>query len=74
MMHLDHCAPYCPVRVGGDHEITCEAVLAEVWCERCDQPTDRVVTTSSGDHPLCIAHAAMLEFQIGSRNFNGGGR
>lgn len=45
---------------------------AEVWCEKCPEPSDRVVETSTGKHALCTEHASMLEFQINSRNFNGG--
>lgn len=50
------------------------ARLAEVWCERCPLPSVRMVRTNTGDHYLCDEHARLLDFQINSRNFNGGRR
>jgi hypothetical protein len=60
----------CPARYVSDadceYEPGCEETLGEVWCERCTEPSERVVESSTGSHALCHEHALTLEWMLTS--------
>lgn len=62
---------HLPLCAGGD-DCTCGPMPADVWCDRCPATAHYVVTTSSGAHTLCKAHALTLLWKVGSTACNPG--
>lgn len=55
----------CTFELGHEGEHSNERP-AEVWCDRCDQPSERVIETSAGSRTLCYDHAAELDYKLHS--------